>query len=196
MKPLIFLLLLSLTNCAITDNEPSFTPSLPPVTTTGENTFGCYLDGVLVTPRDGSGDLYRWREEGMKVTAGKSLNKVHYNEIRVRDYKSGTRGVVEIYFEPVIYDLGEGVFTLQNSKDVDTNGQPIVVIAVRLRENWYRSAMGSGEVHLLRVDSINHIVSGTFACEAIGSSNPNDRIKITEGRFDINRATLRETFFQ
>ena len=195
MKSLFYLLLLlAFTNCTIDDGEPAFIPKLPPITTTGENTFGCYVDGVLVTPRDGRRSINGQRAEGMLIWTGASIDKLEYDEIRVRDWESGTRGIVRIYFEPAIYDLGEGIYSVQNSRDNTPSGKPIVILTVRIKDDWYRSLAGTGEVNLLRVDSTKRIVSGTFSCEAVSSTNPN-RIKIKEGRFDIDINTLYKTLF-
>lgn len=189
MKPLFFILLLALTSCD--PKEDSRT--LPPITTTGENTFGCYVNGVLVTPRDGPAGLNSQPAKGMSLFSG-GLDVETDNTLKVRDWKSGTGGIVRIYFEPALYKLGAGTYTVQYSKDAKTNGKPKVILTIRLHDDWYRSVAGTGEVNLLRVDSVNRIVSGTFSCEAVSSTNPN-RIKITKGRFDINRATLSKTLF-
>lgn len=189
MKPLFFILLFLLTSCD--PKEDSRT--LPPITTTGENTFGCYVNGVLVTPRDGPAGLNSQPAKGMKIASGNSIDKVEYHEIRVRDWKSGTRGIVRIYFEPALYKLGAGTYTVQSNREDTPNGKPIVLLTIRLHDEWYNSIAGTGEVNLLRVDSVNRIVSGTFSCEAV--ADPNNRIKITEGRFDININTLNNTLF-
>lgn len=189
MKSLFYIILLTLISCENKDDSSS----LPPITTTGENTFGCYVNGVLVTPRDGPGGLNGQPAEGMYILAGNSIDKVEYDEIRVRDWKSGTRGIVRIYFEPDLYKLGAGTYMVQSSREDTPDGKPIVLLTIRLHDEWYNSVAGTGEVNLLRVDSVNRIVSGTFSCEAV--ADPNNRIKITEGRFDININTLYKTLF-
>lgn len=188
-KNYVFLFFLFLFYCC--DNKEDF-PGLPPITTTGENTFGCYVDGVLVTPRDGSGGLYRWRSEGMSLVGGGEK----FDELHVRDWKSGTRGVVRIHFEPILESYSEGNHPIEYDNCANTTpyGKPNISLTFRLIDEWYCSIAGTGEVNLLRVDSTNRIVSGTFSCEAVGT-DPNKRIKVTKGRFDININTLYETLF-
>ena len=45
----------------------------------------------------------------------------------------------------------------------------------------------SGSLHLLRLDSINHVVSGTFYFDAY-NKYLNKTVKITDGRFDYHYA--------
>ena len=185
-------LLLTLTSCNKDD-----LPGLPPITTTGENTFGCYVDGVLITPRDGHGGLYRWRKEGMLLFT-RGIEKETSNTLKVCDCKSDIGGIVEIYFEPAIYDLEEKTYSIDGDEQRDTkDNASLIELTVQLNDVWYRSVTGSGEVTLLRIDSTNRIVSGTFSCEAVAiyPSNPNNRIKVTKGRFDININTLYKTLF-
>ena len=39
------------------NNQQTFRPTLPLITLTGKNTFGCYIDGKLLIPRDGTGGI-------------------------------------------------------------------------------------------------------------------------------------------
>lgn len=173
------------------DNKEGLS-GLPPITTTGENTFGCYVDGVLVTPRDGPGGLNSQPAKGMSLVGGGEK----FDELHVRDWKSGTRGIVRIHFEPILESYTEGKHPIKydNCANTTSYGKPNISLSFRLFDEWYCSIAGTGEVNLLRVDSINRIISGTFSCEAVSSTNPN-RIKITEGRFDIDINTLYKTFF-
>src|SRR5690554_4511622 len=88
MKNLILytgLITVILMGCYPTKDE--FVPTLPPITQTGENTFGCYVNGVLITPRDGSG-TFNVPDRGMILVAGPGPTEFSYQEIKVRDFAS------------------------------------------------------------------------------------------------------------
>ncbi|MEO0046656.1 MAG: hypothetical protein RL705_1847 [Bacteroidota bacterium] len=60
---------------------------------------------------------------------------------------------------------------------------------------YYRSYENSGELKITKYQVIGQqsqskIVSGTFSGRLKNSSNPNDIIEVTLGRFDINKSTL------
>lgn len=191
----IFLLLQS--SCS---KDDGFTPTLPPITQTGENTFGCFIDGNLLTPRDGDG-LLGVPDRGMRfVSLGDPPNYI-YNELIVRDFKSGTGGIVKIHFDN-IEQYGEGVFTI-NESNCEDGLDAIQNINITCRWwneasqvfKWYCSKESGGILTISRYDLDNGIVSGTFSCTVQNKNNPNDIIEITEGRFDINRSTLSLTNF-
>jgi len=86
MKTTILILsLVILQSCSTSDD--TFTPTLPPITQTGANTFGVYIDGKLLTPRDGAfGDL--GPSKGMRFFGSSLLSPTSYYEIRVNDFKT------------------------------------------------------------------------------------------------------------
>ena len=53
----------------------------------------------------------------------------------------------------------------------------------------------AGTLSITRYDLDNRILSGTFSCTMQNRDNPNERIEITQGRFDIKWDTLDETDF-
>ena len=54
---------------------------------------------------------------------------------------------------------------------------------------FYPSGPNAGKVVITRLDTINHIVSGTFEFEA-QETLQKQKVSITEGRFDLNLKTL------
>ena len=194
------LILLLLLGCSKDDDTNEFTPTLPEATQTGKNTFGCYIDGVLLTPRNGSG-ANGFPDTGMSFSAlGEAPNYV-YNEINIRDFKSGTGAQLDIH----IIDLhanGEGTYTINESNcedNVDANNN--INIRCRLLDQqtqtykWYCSIEDGGTLIITRYDYENGIVSGTFNCTVRNNDNPQDLIEITQGRFDINRTSVNLTSY-
>ena len=143
LKTLLIFTLLNLYNCNNDDNEPGFTPTLPAITQTGENTFGCYIDGKLLTPRDGSGGIYG-TPKGMSLWALGSPPNYSWDEIRIQDYKGGTGGIVKIHITD-LHQNGEGTFTIEESNCEDgIDANPTINIHCRTIDEtsqtykWYR----------------------------------------------------------
>ena len=167
--------------------DDGFMSTLPPITQTGENTFGCYVDGKLLIPREGEG-TFNSRDRGMIFWGSPSDT---YNEISVIDYKSGNGGRIDIHIQE-FDEKGEGIFTINESnceKGLDANHN----INIRVRwwdediqaHKWYCSIEDAGTLEITRYDFENFIVSGTFSCKMANRDDPSDIIEVTEGRFDI-----------
>lgn len=190
---LFFALLFTLLNCSKDDDSPQ----LPAITQTGENTFGCYIDGKLLTPRDGTG-TFNSPDHGMIFWGFSNSSDA---ELAVRDFKSGTGGLMDIHIFQ-FDENGEGTFIINESNcedGIDANDN----INIRCRwwdeaaqsYKWYCSTENSGTLTITRYDFDNRIVSGTFSCTVQNRDDSNDIIEITEGRFDIKWDTLDETDF-
>lgn len=182
-----YLLIITLTSCNSSDE--GFTPTLPPITQTGENTFGCYIDGNLLIPRDGTG-YYGGSDDGMETSVlGEAPNWI-YKDINVHDYKTNTNGIMNIHFVN-LHENGEGQFNIKESnceKGIWAN--TTINIRCRMENKWYCSIENTGTLTITRYDYDNRIFSGIFNCSAVNRDNPDDIIEITQGRFDIKWDTL------
>ncbi|MCB0463137.1 MAG: hypothetical protein KDC81_10585 [Flavobacteriaceae bacterium] len=190
---------LLLINCSNNDDNDS-QPTLPPITQTGENTFGAYVNGNLLIPRDGTGTIMG-PDSGMSFVAGGIPPQITYNEIKVHDYKSGNGGLLDIHIIN-LHENGEGIFTLNESNcEGNVDAYPTLNIRCRWWDEssqqfkWFCSIEGEGSLSITRYDFDNQIVSGTFYCKAVNSNDASEIIEITEGRFDINWGTLPYTSF-
>ena len=190
--------LLFLVSCSNKSDYQPFVPSLPPITQTGANTFGCYIDGVLLTPRDGTGGLYG-TPKGVKIIAGGVPPQITYTEIYIDDRKSDKGGLLRIHFEN-LNDMGVGEYVVNESNcqgNIDsrqnTNIYCRVFDSTAQVYKWYCSTENAGIIKVTKYE--NGILSGTFSCLLKSLDNPNEHIEITEGRFDFNRATISETDF-
>ena len=184
-----YLLIITLASCSSNDNDNGFTPTLPPITQTGENTFGCYIDGELLVPRDGTG-YYGGSDDGMLTSVSGDAPNWIYKDISVHDYKSGTNGIMDIHFVD-LHENGEGTFNINESnceKRIWANAT--INIRCRMNEKWYCSIEDTGTMTITRYDYNNRIFSGTFSCSAVNRDDPDDIVEITEGRFDIKWDTL------
>lgn len=172
------------------DDDNTFTPTLPPITQTGANTFGCYIDGVLVTPRDGSG-ANGFPDRGMLFSAGGIPPEITYNEINVVDFKSEFGTKINIHIKN-LNDIGQGEYVINESNcedNVDSNDNNNIFCRfwneASQTYKWYCSVENSGTLSITRYDFQNKIVSGTFSCTLQNRDNPDEIIEITDGRFDI-----------
>ena len=189
MKTTLLILSLIILNSCST-NDDTFTPTLPPITQTGANTFGVYIDGKLLTPRDGTG-TFNSPDGGMSYSGLGEAPNYLYNEIRVRGFKSGFGGLMNIHIVN-LHENNEGAYPINESNcqdNVDAN--PTINIRCRWWDEtsqaykWYCSIENTGTLNITRYDFENRIVSGTFSCKAVNRDDPNDIIEITQGRFDI-----------
>ena len=190
--------LLFLISCSNNSDYQPFVPSLPPITQSGANTFGCYINGVLLTPRDGTGDLYS-DHIGMRYSV--APDDVSYNEIYIDDWKSENGSLLRIHISELKQN-GEGTFTINESNcqngldaNISINLNCRIYDATAQIYKWYCSIENAGTLSITRYDLDNRILSGTFSCTMQNRDNPNERIEITQGRFDIKWDTLDETDF-
>ena len=190
MKHLFFIATLLLFSCskddeATTDN----TPKLPPETQTGANTFGCYINGKLVIPRDGTGTV-GGSDKGARFWGGYPLETDYY-EIDIRDYKSTRTSNILIHLQAVhISGIGNYTIDLSNGmRGIDgLNNNYIHCMIFDDTSNsykYYRSFNNSGTAIITKYDFNNRIISGTFTCRVRNSVNPSEEIEITQGRFDL-----------
>lgn len=190
MKPyFLMFLFFVIFACSKSDDNPIL--SLPPATQTGENTFGCYIDGQLLIPRSGTG-TWMGPDPGMAFIDGVGS----YYEIDVHDFASERTGSIVLH---IMYldSIGKGEYIVNTSNCNDSFLSPSTTnIFCRVwdyEENIYKyycSTDNSGVINITRYDINADIVSGTFSCTAVNRDNPNDTIEITKGRFDINWRTL------
>ena len=190
-KILLLFCSLSLFICSsCSTSDDGFTPTLPAITQTGANTFGVFIDGKLLTPRDGTG-TFNSPDRGMRMIAGGIPPEITNWEINIRDFKSGTGGLLTLHIQD-LHQNGEGTYIINESNCEDgIDGNPTINIRCRWWDEasqdfkWYCSIENSRTLTITRYDFENRIVSGIFSCTAKNRDNPNEIIEITQGRFDI-----------
>ena len=110
---IINLLLITLSSCNSNDDN-SFTPTLPPATQTGANTFGCYIDGNLLVPRDGDG-TFNSPSHGVDYLASGDFPNYNSHAIIAHDYKENA-GLIQIQIVDLAGRIQYNKFT--NSKNI------------------------------------------------------------------------------
>ena len=184
-KKIFFLTALLFINCSNSDPEEQ----LPSITQTGENTFGCLINGEIFLPKGWKISIYGY---DFPVSYWGSHDD-RYNAITVKDFESSDSKRMDIY----LYHLeqnGTGAFTINESNCLTfKEANPSINIRCRYNGAWYCSAENSGILTITRYD--NGIVSGTFSCAVVNRDDPTDRIEITKGRFDFHGPSISTTQF-
>tara|TARA_B110001452_G_scaffold239391_1_gene220405 strand:+ start:27 stop:635 length:609 start_codon:yes stop_codon:yes gene_type:complete len=193
-----YVLITTLTGCS---DDTSFAPSLPPITQTGANTFGCYIDGNLLVPRDGDG-TFNSPSHGASYFVSGNVPTDFNSSLTIHDYKSGNAGFLQLNIENV--QNGEGEYQIKESNCqewVGGNPPPTINLMCRWKDEqtgeskYYCSIEDTGILNILKYDRNNGILAATFSCRAVNRDDPNDIIEITQGRFDIVWGTINEKEF-
>jgi hypothetical protein len=191
------LLLITACGCVKDNIQNNQQDELPPITQTGENTFGCTIDGEVLIPKDGK----PIGPPGSSPRRGVIFNwpTVEDFSFRIEAINAWNDGGDYIYI--YIYNLTkEGVYQLGDGKNaydiiyrqpVVPNPQYHFIEIAKSNENnkiigRYSSYENSGSVTITRFDSENNIYSGTFNLKAVNRDDPTDIIEITDGRFDFD----------
>ncbi len=168
----ITLLLLSVLIITASSCEKEKEPDLVPITTTGENTMGFYLDGV---PYNKKGVLSFGRPDG--VSWGR------YEDGRIKFVGGGGSpyGFLRINFYEVPHTKQYLISTLSQG-----NGGQAEFVDDDIFEgnDYYTNDTITGIMEILRLDE--NIISGTFDIR-LQDPSTNKIIHLTDGRFDIKR---------
>ena len=176
-KAILFLTLITtLSCCNKNDDNPNPIDQLPPATQTGEQTFGCLINGEpFVPPKFGSnapgafyqfvGGAYTLSIYG-SISGGSNLKSINIGCLDMPLIQETTyllkERVTNNYFGA--YNIGGGITFSGASTTVNP-----------------------GTLTITRFDPVNFIISGTFEFTVL--DNNGNEIHITNGRFDMNYTT-------
>jgi hypothetical protein len=178
LLPILLLAFIMLTaNCCEKDDEPS---QLPPITQTGEETFGCMINGELWLPHGSFPSPATWVKLSVEST------KLPY---RFWQIETGQGAASSTGFHITENIMKEGTIPLL---DKSTENKDSVIyawhysktIGVEPGKNLFEvESIESGELTITKLDTINRIISGTFYFDAY---NPDGlKVEVREGRFDL-----------
>ncbi len=162
----IFLLcILAFTVFSCTKNN---LPELPPATQTGENTFGCKVNGEIWLPK-GWGNYPKFSEPFYHLSASGLFGFKARNN---KDYE-----ITEIFSLELdsMFDIGIYVYDSIVLNETYSNENGIYFIPDTLYENYFE---------ITKIDTENKIVSGLFEFHLI-SVDGTTSVVVTEGRFDV-----------
>ncbi len=175
---LIFFLLVGL-QCPKDKNDPGNPNAelqLPPISTEGKHTIGCKIDGKVWIPYS------KTFAPKLHAAIDRNFNWKLILWGSQIDAPGLDKNNLEIYCSPLSTDT---FFLLTKNRNgnimyftPDLNGKTV------FKTN---EAFNNGSVSILRFDSINQIISGTFYGIVIDSIT-NEKHEITDGRFDLRFA--------
>jgi hypothetical protein len=200
-KQILFLALVVqfLASCSNDEKGSSCQDSLPAITTTGANTFGCCINGNLLIPRDGTG-TFGGSDRGFIAWADPTGNN-QYGEIDIKDYKSDRTASLLLHIQNI--SQIEGIESVINESNGSSNIDGFFHNYIHCRVfnettnsyQYYRSFENSGSLTITKYDFNNRIISCTFNCLVKNSADSTDIIEIKNGRFDFNGTTISNAIF-
>ncbi len=134
---------------------------LPPLTTTGERTFGALVNGEAFVVRITHDIVAIYQGGGLQIAGGIDNNTIDQN--------------LRIVIRKLISKNQE--YTLDDYHNADFNNQ--------IKGCWYKTDDNyTGKVKIVHLDEQNFIVSGTFEFDA-WDDDCKEVIHVTDGRFDL-----------
>jgi hypothetical protein len=159
-------------------------PTLPPITETGANTFGCLIDGKVWVPHFTCNYLANpCSEINYSILPADSSAKLPIIFV----FMAGNDAGEHSYFN----------FAPWENSHISTTGNVADSLLISFDGNYglnvpaftYSNNLGAGNnvFEITKLDSVNQIISGifNFTLYAISNSGAVDSIVVTEGRFDL-----------
>lgn len=185
LLPILAAVWLSLPACRKASPDPPQPPAipywdtLPAITQIGANTFGCLVNGEVWVPRIDVRSFDPTRHDPI-ATVFESTNMGTGGIVcTLLDFDLKQDDWLQISFGPTFFQAVQ-------------NCDPIAGVGAQFRDTsgeWYQSSYhssGDNCVTVTRIDTEKNIISGTFQFVLYNNStNLNDKITITEGRFDM-----------
>lgn len=191
MKKTLYITLLIcpflLYNCGPDNNPLKPTPpqadTLPPITTEGLNTAGCLVDGEVWLPKPGGAFKpaidceYYPRIEGSdpRFWGALQLDLARHSNDSTEGYIQVAHGWI---FDVADYSL------YRNHDNPDRYGGGGRLYGTP-RGSYNTTENPNNFLSILKLDTVNQIISGTFQFDAINEDDITDTIKIRDGRFDV-----------
>ncbi|TKC00353.1 DUF6252 family protein [Pedobacter cryophilus] len=147
---------------------------LTKATQIGANTFSCKVNGQILIPNNEAFSV-----DAISTSLVLNEDPNFYN-LKILTNYSKTNPSKKIYL--TIYKINSiGVYIFSGS---DFRYGEYFISAPDNKEYNSRTS-NIGEVKITKLDLANKIVSGTFSFEATNKNDPNDKVSITDGRFDL-----------
>jgi hypothetical protein len=155
------------------------TAVLPPATTTGANTFGCKVNGVVCATSQYNHNTGFGTGEGVSFAGWFTDNDL---SIFAHTFNPEFDFAIDINYDGktgTYYSNGESLFKSVISDN--SNGS-----STGLNSNVYKTdSLNLGVFNITKFNIVEDHVAGTFNIRAINKNG--DIINITEGRFDIKK---------
>jgi len=168
------LLLLALTACHKDDTPQDCPPGLPCATQTGENTFGCYINGE---PWVAKVEPDVWAPTAHAIAAT-------YDETSYLSYNNNFVSISGSYYGDDFSYVSLAFYPLTSTGSVIIDSLGLYRFEYRAPDVLYKiDTMSNYNIEIIKLDTINKILSGKFKFGA--KSSAGEAIEITDGRFDV-----------
>ena len=176
MNRLLYLLItiLFLTGSCYKMQHPNPVLDLPAETHSGENTFGCLLEGSAYLPKS-------------PLFSGQQSLQADYNNftgqptLTITAHRTGS-GSICIFGDSITLDVG--TFTLTSRKNGSFSAGFFTYSPDLQYYEYKTSTIDTGVLVIKKFDSFNNIASGTFWFDGFDSSI-GLKVRVREGRFDL-----------
>ncbi|WP_435138435.1 DUF6252 family protein [Formosa sp. A9] len=178
MKKLLLILtvLTTLYSCSEDDDQPTNPiDQLPPVTQTGEQTFGCLINGEPFVPpvfgRNAPKAFYQLVDGAYFLGISASINSSPLKSLGI-----GADAI----------SIKENMSYTFTQEDKDNPAfYARYLLGGGINAEYTTTIVHSGIINISKFDEDNFIISGTFEFEA-EEINTGEIIQVSEGRFDLN----------
>jgi hypothetical protein len=202
LKTTMLLVLISISIISFQCGKDSADQStlLPPITTTGANTFGCLVDGLVMRPRDGAPTVAApYPHKGIEPVFGSDKKSVDLNFYDEKDkapapFFLGIHLIDTNYIQPREYKWQQTSYSAGYADHWVHHVYGSFYDSETKDYAWFGSYDSSGTTIVTGMDTINHIISGTFSGK-LRKRDGTKEITISNGRFDINWATVYDKKF-
>ena len=150
---------------------------LPPITTSGKNTFGCKVNGQVWVPKGYLGT------PGLAFDLDYGINDGTFNIAAVRRESSNQESGIAV--------SGDGLNTLTYPTTVSLSSKSLFLLKYfMVRPDYCETntkdslVFVDGKITITKLDKVNRIFAGTFQAKL--RSNECGPIDITDGMFDIS----------
>lgn len=147
-------------------------PKLPAITTSGRNTFGCVVDGIIFRPKQSG--YYQEHEYLVYYISNGSLR---INAHNAKDFN----------YHCYIYLNADSIYTSGIYSSFDYT-EPALVKSYfdnTPTQYYYLDPISVNQIEILKLDSTAHIIAATFEFTAIDTIHA-DTVSVTQGRFDFS----------
>ena len=202
MKTLFYFLMIILFSCSSDENkteEPQ--DQLPPVTTSGANTAGGVVNGMVIIPKNTTNPTSGFPVYGLRALTAPQFGQPNFNHflyIRfVNLLSKGKSYTIYIHLNDLTNGIGDYIIGSSSGQTgLDASNNPNIIIYENfdgILQKTFLSTENSGKIKILKFDYPNRIISGTFECSNLyNRDNPSEKISVKDGRFDINLTTLNQ----
>lgn len=166
---LLSLLSLSLIFCSCKKEK------LTKATQNGANTLSCKINGKVYVART---DLFSPAFTGGYYTSPLNNTGKLSLSANVRNGKDESEYKISL---EIPFINTSGVYDLNKSNYCEVDPLPITINAT----TYSTRNLGSGQVTITYIDYGNRILSGTFSFIAVSNKDPNEKVTVSSGRFDI-----------